>query len=346
MDSEKTTGVLLVNLGTPDSPNVRDVKKYLREFLMDPFVIDIPWLFRWLLINLIIAPFRSPKSSHAYLKIWQEEGSPLYINTKNLALKLQVSLGKSFHVRFAMRYGKPSLLSELLALQNVSKIVLLPMYPHYAESSIRTTVEAVNLLIKKNKLKTPVEVFKPFYADSLYVSSLSKSIQDHLKGQRIDHYVFSYHGLPERHILKTDSTKNHCLKTSNCCLQICEANKNCYKHHATQTTLKVIEKLDLNPEDYTISFQSRLGRDQWLTPSTEDTLVALANRGVKRLAIVAPAFLSDCLETLEELNLGLREKFLSSGGESFHYVPCLNDGEFWVESLSRMIENSLKVENT
>lgn len=336
---DKPTTLFIVNLGTPDSPQVTDVRKYLREFLMDKFVIDIPWILRWILVNLIIVPFRSPKSAHAYLKIWQNDGSPLLVNSKKLAQKLQYSLGKKVNVMLAMRYGSPGIESEWKNIET-ENIVILPLYPQYAESTVKTVVEEIDRLKNKNQ---KIKFIEPFYNNPKFIKSISEKTLKTVNLKNIDHLIFSYHGLPERHVLKTDSTNSYCLKSQECCKKICNENKNCYSHHCYETTRLVVQELKLPDDKFSTCFQSRLGRDKWLSPSTEETVTRLLAQGKTKLAIVAPSFMTDCLETLEEINIQLREKFFESGGVEFFYIPCLNDDESWIMALSDIVEKNLEI---
>src|SRR6476469_1580891 len=290
-------GILLMNLGSPDSTKVADVKKYLNEFLMDPRVIDKPWLLRTLLVRGIIVPFRASKSAEAYKTIWTSEGSPLVVTTKHLAETLQTEI--DLPVAIAMRYGNPSpgmafqkLLSEQPGLQEV---IALPLYPHYAMSSYESAVEHVKKTHQHKKYPFKLNFIKPFYNNRAYLHALSEKIRGYLTNY--DHLLFSYHGVPQRHIRKSDITGCHCLKTAGCCQDFSIAHEKCYRHQVINTTKGVAEILRIPGDKYSISFQSRLGKG-WLTPFTDVRLQEMPGEGIKDLLVVCPAFVSDCLETL------------------------------------------------
>jgi len=332
--------VLLVNLGSPDDTDVSSVRRYLNEFLMDPFVIQLPWILRRIIVGLFILPFRPKASAHAYQSIWTEQGSPLIVLSMQLLRAVQART--QLPVRMAMRYGNPGIESQILELsriEGVSEIFLVPLYPHYAESTIKTTVVETERILAKHKLNLALKVIKPFFDQPGYIKSLVHSTQPWLGDTAtFEHVLFSYHGLPEMHITGTDPTGNHCLKQENCCSTPSPAHETCYRHQVFRTTECFVAEAGLRPDQYTISFQSRLGRAQWLEPSTENTLIKLAQSGVKNLLVMCPAFVSDCLETLEEIELQGTETFKANGGESLTLIPCLNDDEKWVENLTNWIE--------
>lgn len=336
-------GVLLINLGTPDSPSTKDVRRYLREFLSDPYVIDINPIARWFLVNLIIAPFRSPKSAEAYQSIWMEKGSPLLYYSKSLTQKVQNYLGDDFVLRLAMRYGNPSIESQLLELKEMalSEILVLPLYPQYALSSTKSSIEKVKELAIELDLQTIIKSYESFYEAPEFVEPLSKIAQPLLKSFNPDHILFSYHGLPERHVIKTDPTGAHCLKKKNCCDMIGQANQNCYRAHCVHTTKALVRSLELKEEDYTLCFQSRLGRTPWLKPYTDLLIEDLAKKGKKRLAVFCPAFVADCLETLEEIQIRGKELFIENGGEDLLLIPAVNDNDLWVVGISKLIQRNL-----
>lgn len=330
--------LLLMNLGSPDSTEVKDVRRYLNEFLMDGRVIDIPYIVRALLVRGIIVPFRAPKSAEAYRSIWTKEGSPLIVLTKQLQDALQHEIVEP--VSIAMRYGTPSpkeaydqLVKDYPGLEEV---VLLPLYPHYAMSSYETAVEYAKEQYKKNGYTFKLTVIKPFYDDAAYIDALAQSIQPYL-AQEYDHILFSYHGVPQRHIRKSDITGCHCLKVENCCEVASPAHKECYRHQLVVTTRMVAEKLGIPKEKYSISFQSRLGKG-WLEPFTDKRLEAMPGEGIKKLLIACPAFISDCLETIEEIGEEGKETFMHAGGESFTLIPCLNTHPAWTSTISKWME--------
>jgi ferrochelatase len=331
--------VLLMNLGSPDSTDVKDVKKYLDEFLMDERVIDKPWLFRALLVKGIIVPFRAPKSAEAYRSIWTEKGSPLIVISKQLGDALKKEIEEP--VAIAMRYGNPSLknaFAELLEKNpDLEEVIAIPMYPHYAMSSYETAVEYAKEQHQKGSYSFKLTIIKPYYDHEDYINALVESFRPHLE-EDYDKLLFSYHGVPERHIYKGDITGRHCLKVSNCCETPSEAHQYCYRHQCFATTKRVTEKLNIPKEKWELSFQSRLGRDPWLQPYTAARLAELPKENVKKIVIACPAFVSDCLETLEEIAEEGKEIFLHAGGEKFEMIPCLNVHPLWVDTLARWVK--------
>ncbi|WP_291275854.1 ferrochelatase [Flavobacterium sp.] len=331
-------GVLLVNLGSPDSTETKDVKKYLDEFLMDERVIDLPYLLRALLVKGIILNTRPKKSAKAYKKIWWPEGSPLIVLSKRLQTNLQKKV--SLPVELAMRYGNPSIEHGLTQLNNqgVDEVLLLPLYPQFAMATTETIVVLAEK-IKKEKFPTmKLEILPAFYNKKDYIKNLADSIQDSLQNFKSDYILFSYHGVPERHIRKSDVTKSHCQINNTCCVTPSEAHDFCYRHQCLETTRQVAEVLGLEEGKFSTSFQSRLGRDPWLQPYTDATIDGLAQKGIKKLAVVTPAFVSDCLETLEEIGMEAAESFKENGGEHFLSIPCLNDREDWVHTLTSWVQ--------
>jgi len=325
--------VLLANLGSPDNAQTPAVRNYLNQFLMDPYVIQLPWIFRRLLVSLFVLPARPKASAKAYQSVWLAEGSPLLVLSEKLKLALQAQL--SIPVALAMRYGNPSIESELLTLseQNINEVLFIPLYPHFADSTVTTSIEEAKRVIKKHKLAITLSIVPPFYTNNDYIQSLVNSAQPYL-AQDYDHIVFSYHGLPESHIRKLDESANHCLQQSNCCQQAHECHARCYRHQVLETTQHFVDKADLSPQQYSIAFQSRLGRAKWLGPNTEDRLRELANKGAKKILVICPAFVTDCLETLEEIAIRGQEVFTEAGGESLTLIPCLNDHPDWVAALA------------
>ncbi|MGB5486030.1 MAG: ferrochelatase [Lysobacterales bacterium] len=332
--------VLLTNLGSPDSTDVSDVRKYLNQFLMDPYVIQLPWILRRLIVSLFVLPSRPKASAHAYKSIWWEEGSPLVVLSQRLLEA--VKKNTDVPVAMAMRYGSPSIESQLLELakrDGIKEILLVPLYPHYADSTIKTTIEEAKSIIARNKLEVKLVVLQPFYEEPDYIDALVASTAPWLNAEGgFDHILFSYHGLPELHLTKADPTGSHCLKRDDCCQVASPAHATCYRHQVLRTTERFVEKAGLQPDQYSVAFQSRLGRAKWLEPSTVDTLEKLAQKGVKNLLVMCPAFVTDCLETLEEIALQGEEEFKQAGGESLTLIPCLNDHEQWVSVISRWCE--------
>jgi ferrochelatase len=336
--------ILITNLGSPAAPDESSLKSYLKEFLMDPYVIDVPFPLRWFLVNVLIVPKRAHLSAEAYSNIWFKEGSPLKVYTKNLAEKLKQAMPKH-KIFWAMRYGEPSLESALTEIhQNkIKKIFVLPLYPQYALATSRSTEVQINKINKIKKLNLNFDYYPYFYNEEFYLSSATEVYNNFLSSQpKFDHYLFSYHGLPERHVRKTDPSKNHCLKTVNCCETFNSNNQYCYRRHCWVNTQEIAKRLNIHPSQFSMCFQSRLGRDEWLKPETESELRKLAQAGVKRVAVFSPAFVADCLETLEEIAMRAKEVFMKSGGENLELVPSLNDNNVWVKNLANFLEKKVQ----
>jgi len=330
-------GVLLVNLGSPDSTNPKDVKKYLDEFLMDPRVIDVPFWFRSFLVRGIILNTRPKKSAEAYQRIWWDEGSPLIVISERLQKKVQNKT--NIPVALAMRYGSMTLEKGLQELvdKGVDDILLVPLYPQFAMATTETIEVKIEEIKKEKFPHLTVSSLPAFYNKEEYIEVLSKSISEKLSEVDYEHLLFSYHGVPERHIRKSDTTKSHCQINGICCTSPSEAHNYCYRHQCLETTRLVVEKLQLKEGTYSTSFQSRLGFDPWLKPYTDRTIERLGLEGTRKMAIVTPAFVSDCLETLEEIAMEGEEIFHEVGGKDFTVVPCLNDRDDWVEILTGWI---------
>ena len=335
-------GIVLMNLGSPDSTEVKDVRKYLKEFLMDERVIDVPYFVRSFLINGIIIPFRAPKSAEAYKTIWTKEGSPLVVLTKQLQKALQLKVDEP--VAIAMRYGNPTpqLAFDELYENNpdLQDVLAIPLYPHYAMSSFETAVESAKEVHQQNNYPFKLHFLQPFYNEPHYINALAENIKPFLQ-QEYDHILFSYHGVPGRHIRKSDTTRSHCLKIENCCDVASPAHAHCYRHQVFTTTRLVMEQLNIPKDKYSISFQSRLGKG-WLQPFTDIRLQEMPKEGIKKLLILCPAFVSDCLETLEEIDVRGKEEFMGAGGESFTMIPCLNSNELWVDVLKNWVKEFTK----
>ena len=329
-------GVLLINVGTPDEPTVKSVRNYLREFLLDPDVIDAPYIIRQLLVRGIILRVRPKKIAPLYRKIWMDEGSPLRVYSDRITKSLN-EMVEDVEFDFAMRYGNPSIESGLMSLRDkgVDELLLLPMFPHYAQATTESALKHAYKQLKSINWSPKIIEMGHFDTDEEYVIPLTNSIQSQLDNDA--HLLFSYHGLPVSHVKRVDKSKNHCQKVNDCCSIKSEANSLCYGHHCMNTTQTVVGLLGLNEDQWSISFQSRIGPVKWLEPSTMDKVEELVKRGVKKLAIVAPAFLADGLETLDELDIGIREHFLELGGEELIVIKCLNDNQDWVEGLSKLI---------
>jgi ferrochelatase len=329
-------GVLLVNLGSPDSPSVPDVRKYLREFLMDGRVLDAPWPIRFGIVHFAILPSRPKASAHAYQRIWTKEGSPLVVSSKKARALLQERL--SMPVEVAMRYQNPSIEDAInnLHYQGVDELLLIPMFPHYAMSSYETAVVRVKEAVASQAPSMKVTVQAPYYNHPDYITALAASAQEFLR-EDYDHLLFSFHGIPERHLRKSDSTGCHCLKAKDCCNVPSPAHATCYRAQCFQTTKALVERTGVPEGKYSIAFQSRLGRDPWLTPYTDKELDRFAKEGVKKLLVICPAFVSDCLETIEEIGMRGRESFLQAGGKDLKLIPCLNDHPLWISAMENMV---------
>ena len=335
-------GVLLINLGTPNAPTPEAVGRYLREFLMDRFVIDLPKPLRWFLVNVMIVPRRKRQSARAYQKVQLLEGSPLLVYTRELAYKVAERLAADedrYVVEYAMRYGNPPIASSLgrLCSQDVSQIIVMPLYPQYAESSFETAVVETKRVAQELECADRLFFVPPFYDQPEFIAAHARRIVEAHEKEPVDHVVFSFHSLPERHLKKLDQTQQHCFVKSDCCDQVNAVNRNCYRAHAIFTARAIAAELGLKDDDYTVSFQSRLGRAKWIGPATEVVLRELAQRGVKRVAVSCPSFVADCLETVEEIGIRGRETFIAAGGEEMLLVPSLNADPAWVETVAKWI---------
>ncbi len=332
-------GVLLVNLGTPDSAEVKDVKKYLGQFLMDGRVIDIPKFNRTLLVKGIIVPFRSPKTSKLYKEIWNENGSPLLYYSKLQAKSLQEKLGADYQVELAMRYQNPSIESALSKLKAglVESIKVIPMFPQYASASTGSVMQLVMELVCKWQTIPPISFVNSFHDNKQMIEVFAENARKH-QPEAYDHVLFSFHGLPERQLLKCDHTGNYCLKSSDCCQTLNDTNKFCYSAQGHDTARLLAQELGIAKENYTVCFQSRLGKEPWVQPYTTDVLKKLASEGKKRLLVFSPAFVADCLETLYEITTEYHEEFRELGGEQVQLVESLNGHPKFIDALAEMAE--------
>jgi protoporphyrin/coproporphyrin ferrochelatase len=334
-------GVLLVNLGSPDSTDVPDVREYLREFLMDGRVIDAPWPVRWYVVHRTILPTRPPETAAAYQKIWTPEGSPLVVTSRRVQRELQRRMSGSLTVELAMRYQNPGIESALINLrsQGVEELLVFPLFPHYAMSSFETAVVRVKEVAARIVPEMDLKIADPFYCDPDYIESLVASASDYVYSDYYDYLLFSFHGLPERHLRKSDPTGSHCLQSPNCCETPSIAHDTCYRAQCFATVRAFVEQTGIPPEKFSVSFQSRLGRDPWLQPYTDAEFQRLAQAGVKNLLVMCPAFVADCLETLEEIAMRGRDIFIESGGESLTLVPCLNEHPRWLDALEKIVRS-------
>jgi ferrochelatase len=332
-------GVLLVNLGSPESPTAKDVKPYLDEFLMDKYVIDVPFLLRALLVRGIILQTRPKKSAAAYARIWWDEGSPLVVISQRMHKKVQEK--SSIPVALAMRYGTMTIEKGLQELREkgVTEVLLLALYPQYAMASTTTIWELADELVRTKFPEMKLTKVPAFYNKPDYIQALANSIKKHLDTFEYDHLLFSYHGIPKRHIRKTDVTKSHCTIDGSCCNTSSPAHEFCYRHQCYETTKQVVKLLGIPEGKYSQTFQSRLAGDKWLTPYTDVEVNKMPEKGIKKLAVVTPAFVSDCLETLEEIAMEANEQFLHHGGEEFMAIPCMNDGDEWCGVVANWIED-------
>lgn len=335
------TVIFLVNLGTPDSPSRKDVYKYLLEFLMDGRVIDVEYWKRWFLVNVIIVPLRSGESSKVYKEVWTPEGSPLLLYTESFTEKLRNAIGNDYHVEFAMRYQNPSMETTLerIRLMKPEKIMVVPMFPQYASATSGSVHEKVMKITSKWLSIPEIVMLRDFYEHEAFIESFVK-IGKRFDLEAYDHILFSYHGLPKRQLTKSDPG-NHCLQSEDCCQTICANNHFCYSAQCYATTRFLASKFQIPEEKHSVCFQSRLGKDPWTQPYTSDVIKKLANKGMKKVLVFCPAFVTDCLETTIEIGEEYQEEFESYGGEKLDLVPSLNDEDFWVEGFKKMILEKL-----
>ena len=338
--SRPSKGVLLINLGTPDSPSVGDVWRYLREFLMDGRVLDIPVFGRWLLVNLRIAPFRAPASSRIYRELWTPGGSPLKIYGHKVVDLLQTSLGGDYHVALGMRYKNPSVHSALEHFKNkgFSELTVIPLYPQYASASTGSTVEKVMDDIKTWNVIPSVRCVNQFCEHPLFVNAFAEIGRRRLQKYPYEHILFSYHGLPERQIRKA-SCENYCRLNDTCCSAYHSRNRWCYRAQCFQTSRLLAKALGISGDKYTVCFQSRLGRDPWIKPYTDHILKDLRTRGVKSVLAFSLSFVADCLETTVEIGMEYRKLFMDAGGERWDLAESLNDSPAWVECLVNLVRS-------
>jgi ferrochelatase len=330
-----TRAVLLVNLGSPDSTSVEDVRTYLGEFLMDGRVLDAFYPVRWCIVHLGILPKRPVQSAEAYEKIWTSEGSPLVATSRKVRDALQDRTG--FRVELAMRYRNPSIPDAIRQLRNegIQELLVIPLFPHYAMSSYETAVERVREVIAKVAPRMSMAVVPPYYDHPDYIRAMTANAGEYLK-QECDHLLFSFHGIPERHLRKADPSGGHCLRSENCCGNDSPALRTCYRAQCFKTAEAFVRSAAIPEHKHSIAFQSRLGREPWLKPYTDHVLEGLAKAGVKKLVVICPSFVSDCLETLEEIGMRGRQTFLDAGGRELRLVPCLNEHPLWLDFLERL----------
>ena len=339
------TGILLINLGTPDSPSTRDVRIFLRELLSCKRVFDINPLARWFVLNLLILPFRPRKSARAYKKIWMDEGSPLLVFSEKLKTALlEEFVGKDIPLEFGMQCRKPSLQNAIAKLrgQNCDQIIVLPLYPQYASSSYGAAIEDLYKVILNDWNMPYLRIIPPFFSDSRFIDAWTKIGLPYIE-KKPDHVLFSFHGLPLRHLKKSDYTGKWCQNDYSCCKELIDENRNCYSAQCYQTAKLLAKSLKIEEENWSVSFQSRLGRDEWVKPYTEPHLKELAERGMKRIVVFCPSFVADCLETIEEIGISAAEHFKEYGGEELKLVPSLNNHPERVLALTSIIRQQLAV---
>lgn len=331
-------GVIINNIGTPQSPKTADVRVYLREFLMDPGVISLPFVFRWLLVNGIIAPLRAHRSGEKYRKIWTSAGSPLMVGTLSFAKKLQEQLGATADVRVGMRYGAPSLHDALIEFQNqgITRILLAPMYPQWSEATTDSAVQETRALMDRIGYIADLQVLEPFFDQEFFVRAYVDLLREQLRDENFEHLLFSFHGLPEAAIKKVSG----CELSKECCERATACASNCYRAQSFATAKILANGLGLSRDRWSVSFQSRLGPARWIGPATDEVVSALADKGIRNLAISCPSFVTDCLETLEEIGLEQKNAFENRGG-SLHLLPCLNDNDSWVRGFAAKIQGGL-----
>jgi ferrochelatase len=333
--------VLLLNLGSPDSTSVPDVKNYLREFLMDERVLDAPFAIRWFLVNALILPKRPKASAEAYSKVWTDEGSPLIVTSKETQELVQKEV--EVPVALAMRYGNPSIPDTIKTLvnQGIDDLFIIPLYPQYAMSSYETVEVRVKECLREMAPHIRTHTLQPFYNDPEYIDALIDSAQPYLENG-FDKLLFSFHGIPERHLRQSDPSHAHCLVNSDCCSTCNPAHATCYKHQCMEVVRLFVEKTKLPEDKYAVSFQSRLGREPWLRPYTDLELERLGNEKLGKLLVICPAFVADCLETLEEIAMEGKHTFIEAGGKEFEHIPCLNTNSQWIQFLKNKVNNWLQ----
>ncbi len=336
MTTKAKRGLLILNLGTPDSPEPEAVGRYLKQFLMDKWVIDIPWLLRWIFVHLLIVPKRKHASSEAYKLIWTERGSPLRYFLSDLDARV-AALIPDVKVASAMRYGQPSIENGLRQLADQEEIIVFPLYPQYAESSTRSSKEDCERAAKKLNLKAKLTFVKDYFEHPAFITCFSEIVAPILERERPDHLLMSFHGLPERHVKRI--SPGHCLAGENCCSTLTPTNRDCYRAQSYATARALAQTLGLHSQQYSVSFQSRLGRTPWIQPFTDVVLAEFPKKEIKRVAVVCPSFTTDCLETIEEIGIRGAESFKEAGGVEYVAIPCLNAREEWAEAVVEIAKN-------
>lgn len=328
-------GLLLLNLGTPDNADIKAVKSYLREFLTDKRVIDLPAPIRYILVYCLILPFRSPKSAQAYQSIWTEKGSPLLYHSQNLVTKLQAAFNNEYKIALGMRYGTPSITTALEELKDCHSLTILPLFPQYSSAATGSAVEKIMTYFARQEIIPSIKLIRDFYQRPEYIHAQAKIIKPYLQDNF--HLLFSYHGVPERHIHK-GGCDTICPQT---CAPIYDKNQACYKAQCYQTSLLLAKELQLSAHQYTTAFQSRLGKTPWIKPYTDEMLGELINKGIKNIVVSCPSFVADCLETLEEIGVRAKEQWEKLGGEQFVFTPCMNDHPEWIKAIQGIVTEPL-----
>jgi ferrochelatase len=339
---EVPVGVLVMNVGTPDAPTTTDVRRYLREFLSDPRILDTNAAARFLLLRLVILPFRPARSAEAYRKIWTAGGSPLLVHGHAFRDGLAARLGGDYEVALGMGYGRPSLAAamEELRSRGCRRIVVFPLFPQLASATTGSTLEAAYRRAAQFWNVPLLSTVPPFYADPGFVGAFAAQARASLAEEPADHLLFSFHGLPERQILKSDESGGHCLRSAGCCSAIGLANRSCYRAQCFETARLISAALGLEDGAWSVAFQSRLGRIPWIGPATDQVVPRLAREGIRSLAVACPAFVADCLETLEEIGIRAAESFRAAGGASLRLVPSLNGSAMWVNAAARLVRRA------
>ena len=335
-----TTGILLINIGTPESPAVPDVRRYLRQFLSDPCVVDIPYFIRLILLEAFILPTRPQKSARAYQSIWTAAGSPLLVHCQRLAEQLQQQVGDNFKVALGMRYGEPSIASALeKLLTTCDKLVIQPLFPQYSKAATGSAMQAVFEHLAAKPVIPAVTMGGDFFDHPFFIDAQASIAKEALQGFTPDHWLMSYHGLPVRQVAASEDKSIACDRLAPC-PQITAHNRFCYRAQSYASSRALAARLQLKPEDYTVSFQSRLGRTPWIKPYTDEILMTLRERGINDLAVICPSFVADCLETLEEIGIRAKEQWLLLGGRSLRLLPCVNSHPAWVVGLAKLVNPS------
>ena len=337
--SENTTGILLINLGSPKKLTKKSVREYLKVFLSDDYVLDLPKILQQIILRVFILPFRPKNTLEAYELIWTPEGSPLIISTESIAKKLSLKTG--WDVDYAMRYEDPSIENALLNFKNkgIYKIIVISLYPHNALATTITTEMETRIVAYKLSEDFELVFTKPFFDNEIYINAIANTIKPCIEKASFDKIVFSYHGIPKRQAKKTDETGEHCFSDSNCCEIAGDGSKDCYRSHTRIASDLTAKKLGLSDDQWEVAYQSRLGPG-WLTPFTDKRLAELPEEGKKNIAVLCPSFISDCLETLEEIDIRGRKTFFDAGGEIMTYIPCLNDSEDTINLLENLVKGA------